>query len=82
AFSRDERQMGFGFPKEERDAFVESQPEKFVMPGRADLRYNWLEARLEALEVAEMRELVVDAWAMCVPKSVSASYFGELGTRG
>lgn len=75
AFSRDETEMGFGFPKEERDAFVASYPEKFLMPGKADLRYNWLEVRLAAIAPAEMRELVLDAWAMAVPKSVAAAYF-------
>ncbi len=75
AFSRDESEMGFGFPKEERDAFVEAEPYKFLMPGKADLRYNWLEARLAALDHAEMCELVLDAWCMCVPKSVSVAYF-------
>ena len=46
AFSRDETIMGFGFPKEERELLVSSEPVKFQMPGRSDLRYNWVEARL------------------------------------
>ena len=32
AFSRDETLMGFGFPKEWRDALVESEPDKFMLP--------------------------------------------------
>jgi hypothetical protein len=32
ALSRDERSMGFGFPKDERAALVAAQPEKFLMP--------------------------------------------------
>ena len=32
AFSRDETVMGFAFPKEEREALVRSEPEKFLMP--------------------------------------------------
>lgn len=79
AFSRDGKEMGFGFPKEERDAMVANEPEKFLMPGKADLRYQWLEARLDALDRAEMRELVIDAWAMCVPRSVSSEYFASIG---
>ena len=75
AFSRDETEMGFGFPKEERAAFVAAYPEKFLMPVPADLRYNWLEVRLEAIDLREMRELVLDAWAMAVPKSVAEAYF-------
>ena len=79
AFSRDETEMGFGFPKEEREAMVAAAPDKFFMPGPADLRYQWIEAHLEALEPDEMRELVMDSWAMCVPKSVSAAYFESIG---
>jgi hypothetical protein len=45
------------------------------MPTRGDLRYNWVVARLAALDVEEMAELVTDAWAMCVPKSVAKAYF-------
>jgi hypothetical protein len=74
AFSRDETVMGFGFPKEEREALVRSEPEKFMMPERSDLRYHWVQVRLDAIDVTEMRELVLDAWRMCVPKKVAAAY--------
>jgi hypothetical protein len=74
AFSRDEARMGFAFPKEWREALVETEPEKFMMPEASDLRYNWVVVRLAAIDAAEMRELVLDAWAMVVPKSVSAPY--------
>lgn len=70
AFSRDETLMGFGFPKEERAALVAAEPEKFLLPRESDLRFNWVEARMAALDVAEMRELVLEAWRMCVPKKV------------
>jgi hypothetical protein len=74
AFSRDETLMGFGFPKEERDALIASEPDKFLMPDRGDLRYHWAVVRLAAIDVAEMREIVLDAWRMVVPKKVSAAY--------
>ncbi len=74
AFSRDETEMGFAFPKEEREALVASEPEKFMMPSRADMRYHWVEVRMGALDLEEMRELVIDAWRMVVPKSVAAEY--------
>ena len=74
AFSRDETEMGFGFPKQEREALVRSEPDKFILPGRSDLRYQWVECRLAAIDAAEMRELVLDAWRMCVPKKVAAAY--------
>jgi hypothetical protein len=74
AFSHDESLMGFGFPKEWRDALVESEPDKFMLPRQSDLRYNWAVVRLAAIDAEEMRDLVIDAWAMVVPKKVSAPY--------
>jgi len=74
AFSRDESIMGFGFPKEEREALVASDPAKFLMPEPADLRYHWVQVRLDAIDLTEMREIVLDAWRMCVPKRVAAAY--------
>lgn len=74
AFSLDESVMGFAFPKEEREALVGGAPEKFRMPSDSDLRFNWVHARLAALEAAEARELVVDAWRMVVPAKLSRAY--------
>jgi hypothetical protein len=74
AFSRDETQMGFAFPKEEREALVASEPHKFMMPKSSDLRYNWVEVRLDAIDDAEMSEIVIEAWRMVVPKRVAAEY--------
>ena len=74
AFSRDETLMGFGFPKEWRNPLVETEPHKFMLPRESDLRYNWAVVRLAEIDEAEMRDLVLDAWAMVVPKSVSAPY--------
>ncbi len=71
AFSRDETQMGFAFPKEERDVLVASEPDVFLMPRWSDLRFNWVEVRLEALDEERMREIVLDAWRMVVPRAVS-----------
>ena len=82
AFSRDETLMGFGFPKEERAALVESDPDKFLMPKPSDLRYQWVVARLAALDLEEMTELVTGAWRMVVPKSVARDHLGEESTRG
>ncbi|MGZ4458941.1 MAG: MmcQ/YjbR family DNA-binding protein [Nocardioidaceae bacterium] len=79
AFSRDETLMGFGYPKEQRAALVESNPDKFLMPRRSDLRYNWVVVRLAALDLDGMTELVTDAWAMCVPKFVREAWFSSHG---
>jgi len=77
AFSLDESVMGFAFPKEERDALVGGMPEKFELPSESDMRFPWVHARMAALESAEARELVVDAWRMVVPRKVSDAYDAE-----
>jgi len=68
AFSRDETVMGFGFPKEEREALVRSEPEKFMMPERSDLRYHWVQVRLDAIDDTEMRELVSTRGGCACPR--------------
>jgi diadenosine tetraphosphate (Ap4A) HIT family hydrolase len=72
AFSRDETVMGVGFPKEERAAMVAAEPDKFMLPRTSDMRYNWIHVRLDAIDLEELRELVIDAWLMCVPKKLAA----------
>jgi hypothetical protein len=78
AFSRDETVMGFAFPKEEREALLQTHPEKFLRPEPGDLRYNWVLVRLDAIDEAELRELVFDAWRMVVPKRLAATSDAEL----
>lgn len=77
AFSRDETIMGFAFPKEERGALVASDPATFALPARSDMRYNWVDVRLDRIDIDEMTELVLDAWAMVVPKSVARRRLGD-----
>lgn len=74
AFSFDEAVMGFAFPKEERAALVESEPTKFRLPRESELRFNWVNSDLAALDPTEARELVVDAWRMVVPRKVANAY--------
>jgi hypothetical protein len=72
AFSPDETIMGVGFPKEERATMVAAEPEKFTLPRASDMRYNWIHVRMDAVDLAEARELVIDGWRLCVPKSIAA----------
>ena len=46
------------------------------MPKPSDQRYNWVVVRLAAVDKAEMREIVHEAWRMVVPKSVAAAHLG------
>jgi hypothetical protein len=79
SFSRDGEVMGFAFPKELREALVDSEPEKFSLPSQSDLRYHWVHVRLAAVDATEMRDLVEDAWAFCVPKRVAEEYAASQG---
>ena len=74
AFSRDETVMGFAFPKEERHMLVETYPEKFTLPSQTDMRFNWVHARMDAVEMDEMREYILDAWRMVVPRKVWTAF--------
>ncbi|WP_067025049.1 MmcQ/YjbR family DNA-binding protein [Streptomyces dysideae] len=78
ALSPDERSMGFAFPREERAALIASEPEKFSMPVPSDERFNWVRVRLAPLDGDELTELVVGAWAMVVPKRLSADRLAQL----
>jgi hypothetical protein len=75
--SPDETLMGFAYPKEERADLVASDPDKFLMPVDSDLRFNWVRARMAALDVDELTELVLDAWRMVVPKKVAIEHLGS-----
>jgi hypothetical protein len=79
SFSKDGSTMGFAFPKEWRSALVDSEPEKFSLPSRSDMRYHWVHVRLDAIDAGEMRDLVEDAWAFTVPKRVAEEYAASRG---
>ena len=74
SLSKDGSTMGFAFPKEWRQALVETEPDKFSLPSDFDMRYHWAHLRLAAIDADEMRELIEDAWAFCVPKRVVDEY--------
>jgi hypothetical protein len=76
--SPDEQQLGFGFPKEQRAGLVAGDPIKFVMPAKADLRYNWAEARLAEIDRMELAELLLDAWCIVVSAKRSATFLATL----
>jgi hypothetical protein len=75
--SPDESLLGFGFPKDAREALVASDPETFLMPVTSDLRYNWVRLRLPRIDEPELADLLLDAWRMCVPKKVAAEYLSR-----
>ena len=78
ALTRDQTLMGFAFPKEEREAALETYPHKFLRPEPSDLRFQWLVVRLDAIDGDELRELVFDAWRMVVPKKLAVLSDDEL----
>ncbi|QUQ62831.1 MmcQ/YjbR family DNA-binding protein [Kutzneria sp. CA-103260] len=81
ALSPDETTMGFAYPKEHREALVTAEPHKFHLPRPSDMRYNWVDATLTHLGTEELTELVINAWTMCVPKSVAAAFLDTVSQR-
>lgn len=77
AFSRDEASMGFGFPREEREALIAAEPDVFFLPRPSDLRFNWICCHAERLDHPYITELVTEAWRMCVPKFLSRQRLGR-----
>jgi hypothetical protein len=72
AVSPDETIVGFGFPRDERPALIEAEPDRFLLERQSDQRYHWIDARMATLSPEEAREFVTDAWRMVVPKKVAA----------
>jgi hypothetical protein len=81
SISRDGSTMGFAFPKDWRNALVESEPDKFSLPSEHDMRYHWVHVSIDRIDADEMRELVEDAWAFTVPKRVADEYAQAQGYR-
>src|SRR4029453_8061182 len=77
AFSPDGETMGFGYPRDWREALVASDPAKFALPSESDMRFNWAHVRLAAIDAEEMRELVEGAWALVAPRRVAAEYLAS-----
>jgi len=74
--------FGFAHPKEWCFFHDATTTEKFLMPiHQGDLRWNWACVRMDRIGAAEMRELVLDAWAFCVPKTVAREYAKTLNPR-
>jgi hypothetical protein len=82
SLSPDETLLGFAYPKHERGQLVADEPEVFLMPLRSDERYNWVRVRLAAVEEVRLREIVTEAWLMCVPKRVGQAYLDARGDAG
>lgn len=74
SLSPDEKVLGFGYPREEREALVACEPEKYLMPLPSDLRYNWVRVRLAMIERDELWSLVVNSWRGTVPKKVREEF--------
>jgi hypothetical protein len=74
--------MGFGFPKDERPGLVASDPERFFVSRPSDMRFHWVETRLDRLQIDEMREFVLDAWGMVVPKFLFRQRLQKMGLIG
>lgn len=74
SISPDEKQLGFGYPREEREALIAAEPEKYLLPIPSDMRYQWVRVWLDAIDLDELEALVENSWRMCVPKKVWTEY--------
>jgi hypothetical protein len=73
AISPDETVLGFGFPREERAAMIEADPDRFFLERASDQRFNWIDVRMALIDPPEMREFIIEAWRMVVPKFLAAA---------
>ncbi|HEV2243891.1 MAG TPA: MmcQ/YjbR family DNA-binding protein [Streptosporangiaceae bacterium] len=73
AISPDETVVGFAFPREERAAMIAAEPDRFFLDRPSDARFNWIDAHMARLDQAEMREFIIEAWRMVVPKFLAAA---------
>ncbi|MGZ8704729.1 MAG: hypothetical protein ACXWYB_08685 [Aeromicrobium sp.] len=46
----------------------------FELPAPSQMHYNWAVTRLDAIDLDEMREVVLDAWQMVVPKRLVRTF--------
>ena len=82
AISPDETIMGFAFPREERAAMIAADPERFFLDRPSDQRFNWIDVYMALLGQAEMREFIIEAWRMVVPKFLAAAQAAAQGAAG
>ncbi len=68
ALDRSETHLGLAYPKDERDALVAEQGDRYLLPAASDLRYHWVVARLALLDDEELHLRVTEAWSMVVPR--------------
>src|ERR1700750_2745202 len=76
-----EEPLALAFPPDKRAVLVASRPDTFMMPLPSDERYRWVRARLAMLDEDELRELLIDAWCMVMPKTIAASWLKSQGIR-
>jgi hypothetical protein len=61
---------------EDKDALLRSDPEVFFTTPHYD-GYAYVLVRLERVDLAQLVELIEDAWRLCAPKRVLAVYDAE-----
>ena len=61
--------------KEEQAELVAERPEAFAVAPYVG-RFGWIQVTLSAVDAAELRELVVEAWRLTAPKRLVNAYDG------
>jgi len=62
---------------EERDALIETEPDKFFKSGHYE-GYPMVLVRLGAVDREELTDLLVESWFLNAPKRLAAEYEGRL----
>ncbi|MFJ2743255.1 MmcQ/YjbR family DNA-binding protein [Streptomyces sp. NPDC087440] len=75
ALSEDDTSVAFKCPRDERAELIEAEPEKFFVKEGHDDNYDWLRARLPALEdEEELRAILLDSWRQVAPRKLLAQH--------
>ncbi|MFF0739812.1 MmcQ/YjbR family DNA-binding protein [Streptomyces sp. NPDC004111] len=75
ALGDDDSTVAFKCPKEERAELIAAEPQKFFLRAGHDDNYNWLRARLAAVEdEEELRAILLDSWRQAAPRRLLAAH--------
>lgn len=62
--------------RDERAALTAERPDTFIVTPHYE-NYPYMLVRTADLDATELRELITEAWRMCVPKTVARAYDGR-----
>ncbi len=79
AMSDDGRQASVKATRQEQAALIAAALETFGIPAYVG-RHGWVSIQLATIDLAELRELLVEAWRQTAPKRLGAVYDSTHGS--